>query len=135
VESSGQKVGADSPISGTKHVVGTQLGVLSVFERQKGWQDSVDRIMGYVCHPSREILLTWCRHPASVEAIVALTPDIVATGSEDGMIRVMQVHPNKFRKLLRFLLSSVTHSTQLVSLQRTATSLLSVCVLTGISDG
>ncbi|GHJ90214.1 hypothetical protein NliqN6_6616 [Naganishia liquefaciens] len=66
---------------GTKHVVGTQLGVLSVFERQKGWQDSVDRIMG---------------HPASVEAIVALTPDIVATGSEDGMIRVMQVHPNKF---------------------------------------
>ncbi|KAJ9115735.1 hypothetical protein QFC24_006918 [Naganishia onofrii] len=66
---------------GAKHVVGTQLGVLSVFERQKGWQDSVDRILG---------------HPASVEAMVALTDDIVATGSEDGMIRVMQVHPNKF---------------------------------------
>ncbi|KAJ9091875.1 hypothetical protein QFC21_007073 [Naganishia friedmannii] len=66
---------------GAKHVVGTQLGVLSVFERQKGWKDSVDRILG---------------HPASVEAMVALTDDIVATGSEDGMIRVMQVHPNKF---------------------------------------
>lgn len=48
--------------------------------------------------PRLEIALTLHRHPASVEAMVALTPDIVATGSEDGMIRVMQVHPNKFRK-------------------------------------
>lgn len=30
--------------------------------------------------------------------MVALTQDIIATGSEDGMIRVMQVHPNKFRE-------------------------------------
>ena len=29
--------------------------------------------------------------------MVALTPDIVATGSEDGMIRVIQVLPHKFR--------------------------------------
>lgn len=39
---------ADPASRGSKHVVGTQLGVLSVFERAKGWQDSVDRIMGYV---------------------------------------------------------------------------------------
>ena len=37
-------------------------------------------------------------HPASVDAIVALTDDIVATGSEDGMVRVMQILPNKFCK-------------------------------------
>ena len=47
---------------------------------------------------AHKLPLTLRRHPASVEAMVALTPDIVATGSEDGMIRVMQVHPNKFRK-------------------------------------
>jgi hypothetical protein len=47
---------------------------------------------------SDDLVLTPRRHPASVEAMVALTQDIVATGSEDGMIRVMQVHPNKFRK-------------------------------------
>lgn len=47
---------------------------------------------------AKELSLTLRRHPASVEAMVALTQDIVATGSEDGMIRVMQVHPNKFRK-------------------------------------
>jgi hypothetical protein len=36
-------------------------------------------------------------HPASVETLVALTPDIIATGSEDGLIRVMQLYPSKFR--------------------------------------
>lgn len=35
-------------------------------------------------------------HPASVDALVALTDDVIATGSEDGMIRVMQILPNKF---------------------------------------
>lgn len=66
---------------GNKHVVGSQLGVLSVWDKSKGWGDSVDRISG---------------HPASVETLVALSEDIIATGSEDGMIRVMQVQPNKF---------------------------------------
>jgi hypothetical protein len=36
-------------------------------------------------------------HPESVDALVALTPDVIASGSEDGMIRVMQILPNKFR--------------------------------------
>nr|ACZ80690.1 putative monoubiquitination-related protein [Cryptococcus depauperatus] len=57
---------------GTKAIVGSGLGVLSIWDRKKGWGDCVDRIPG---------------HPASVDAMVALTPDIVATGSEDGMIR------------------------------------------------
>lgn len=37
-------------------------------------------------------------HPASIDALVALTPDVIATGSEDGMIRVIQVLPHKFRE-------------------------------------
>lgn len=37
-------------------------------------------------------------HPASVDALVALTDDVIATGSEDGIIRVMQILPNKFRE-------------------------------------
>ncbi|KIJ25297.1 hypothetical protein M422DRAFT_96454, partial [Sphaerobolus stellatus SS14] len=31
----------------TKFVVGTQLGILSIFNRSKGWGDCVDRIPGY----------------------------------------------------------------------------------------
>ena len=36
-------------------------------------------------------------HPASIDALVSLTPDVIASGSEDGMIRVMQIQPTKFR--------------------------------------
>lgn len=79
---------------GSKCVVGSGLGILSVWNRKAGWGDctcsprkgadpsGLDRIPG---------------HPASIDAIVALTPDIIASGSEDGMIRVMQILPNKFR--------------------------------------
>ncbi|KAK4687819.1 WD repeat-containing protein 55, partial [Tremellales sp. Uapishka_1] len=70
------------PIKGdTKCLVGTGLGILSIWSRKSGFGDCVDRIPG---------------HPASIDALVALTPDIVASGSEDGMIRVMQILPNKF---------------------------------------
>jgi len=31
---------------GTKAVVGTQLGILSIFNRNKGWGDCVDRVPG-----------------------------------------------------------------------------------------
>lgn len=87
-----------TPIKGgTKAIVGSGLGILTIWNRKMGWSDckgfailqsavsncsGVDRIPG---------------HPQSVDAIVALTPDIVATGSEDGMIRVMQIQPHKFR--------------------------------------
>ncbi|GFZ44714.1 WD repeat-containing protein JIP5 [Saitozyma sp. JCM 24511] len=66
---------------GTRCVVGSGLGILSVWDRKKGWGDCVDRIPG---------------HPASIDAVVALTDDVIASGSEDGMIRVMQILPNKF---------------------------------------
>ena len=91
--------------SGSKHVVGTQLGVVTVWDRTKGWSDSIDRIMGSV----PVIMLTMAcasidlrptsvaSHPQSVETLVALTPDVIATGSEDGIIRVMQIQPNKLR--------------------------------------
>ena len=36
------------PSRGTKAVAGTQLGVLSIFNRNKGWGDCVDRVPGYV---------------------------------------------------------------------------------------
>ena len=32
----------------TKFVIGTQLGILSIFNRNKGWGDCVDRIPGFV---------------------------------------------------------------------------------------
>lgn len=72
---------------GNKCVVGSTLGILTVWNRKMGWGDCVDRLPG---------------HPASVDAIVALTDDIVATGSEDGMVRVMQILPTKFCKLHPF---------------------------------
>lgn len=74
---------------GDKFVVGTGMGVLSVWNRKLGWDDCVDRMMG---------------HPASVDAVVALTDDIVATGSEDGMVRVIQIQPNTFRESSPLLL-------------------------------
>lgn len=66
--------------------LGTQLGPLLIFDRSKGYLDCVDRFIG---------------HPQSVDAIVSLssshiTSDVIATGSSDGLIRVVQIHPSKF---------------------------------------
>jgi len=67
-------------------IVGTQLGILSVFNRSAGWGDCVDRIPG---------------HPHSVDAVFTLAPDlcpstdIIATGSSDGMVRLVQILPTK----------------------------------------
>ncbi|PPQ92493.1 hypothetical protein CVT25_010326 [Psilocybe cyanescens] len=74
--------------SGSKFVVGTQLGILSIFNRSSGWGDCVDRIPG---------------HPMSVDALCALPPDIpgvdttstILTGSSDGMVRAVQILPTK----------------------------------------
>ncbi|TRM66823.1 WD40-repeat-containing domain protein [Schizophyllum amplum] len=74
---------------GTKAVVGTQLGVLSIFNRISGWGDCVDRVPG---------------HPQSIDALCNL-PDLsslnvdtsrtVLTGSSDGFVRAVQVLPTK----------------------------------------
>ncbi|KZT59989.1 WD40 repeat-like protein [Calocera cornea HHB12733] len=66
---------------GTKLVVGTQLGILSIFDRKKGYADIVDRIPG---------------HPTSIDALLPITADVIATGSSDGLIRFVQIHPTKF---------------------------------------
>lgn len=39
-------------------------------------------------------------HPESVEAIVKLDEDTIATGSSDGMIRVVAIQPNKLLGVL-----------------------------------
>ncbi|TIA82476.1 hypothetical protein E3P98_01403 [Wallemia ichthyophaga] len=71
-----------APLAGTsKYAVGTQLGVLSIFNSKQGWGDCVDRIPG---------------HPQSIDALVSLGQSILATGSSDGLIRVMSVLPTKF---------------------------------------
>ncbi len=81
--SSGHRL-CSSLTSDKKIVIGTQLGVLSIFDRSKGYADSVDRIPG---------------HPHSVESMVRLPgglgADVIATGSSDGLIRLVQIHPNK----------------------------------------
>ncbi|OCH94597.1 WD40 repeat-like protein [Obba rivulosa] len=71
---------------GQKFVVGTQLGILSIFNRKSGWGDCVDRIPG---------------HPHSVDALCALpsrypsAQSTVLTGSSDGLMRAVQLFPTK----------------------------------------
>ncbi|KIM41626.1 hypothetical protein M413DRAFT_71725 [Hebeloma cylindrosporum] len=72
----------------SKFIVGTQLGILSVFNRSSGWGDCVDRIPG---------------HPLSVDALCALpsglpnvdTASTILTGSSDGYVRAVQILPTK----------------------------------------
>jgi len=64
----------------TKLVVGTQLGILSLWAPTRGLLDHVDRIPG---------------HPASVDAMCTLDHDTVLTGSSDGLVRVVQILPHK----------------------------------------
>ncbi|GJJ14600.1 WD repeat-containing protein jip5 [Clathrus columnatus] len=69
----------------TKIVVGTQLGILSIFNRNKGWGDCVDRIPG---------------HPSSIDTLCALSGDVILAGSSDGLIRAVQIFPTKFLGVL-----------------------------------
>ncbi|KAM6501094.1 WD repeat-containing protein JIP5 [Amanita muscaria] len=74
--------------SGTKAVVGTQLGILSIFNRNKGWGDCVDRVPG---------------HPMSIEALCNIPGNVpnvdsgstILTGSSDGYVRAVQLFPTK----------------------------------------
>ncbi|PFH53438.1 hypothetical protein AMATHDRAFT_54468 [Amanita thiersii Skay4041] len=73
---------------GTKVAVGTQLGILSIFNRNKGWADCVDRVPG---------------HPLSIDALCNLPPNVpnvdasntILTGSSDGFVRAVQLFPTK----------------------------------------
>mmetsp|Transcript_20854 Transcript_20854/g.42309 ORF Transcript_20854/g.42309 Transcript_20854/m.42309 type:complete len:215 (-) Transcript_20854:47-691(-) len=64
---------------GKKVVCGTQSGNLSIFSWGQ-WGDMSDRFVG---------------HPQSVESLVKVDEDTLCTCSEDGIIRVISVHPNK----------------------------------------
>ncbi|KAF8065176.1 WD repeat-containing protein JIP5 [Lyophyllum atratum] len=72
----------------SKVVVGTQIGILSVFNRSAGWGDCVDRIPG---------------HPHSIDALCNLPSDLlgvdtsstILTGSSDGMVRAVKILPTK----------------------------------------
>jgi WD repeat-containing protein 55 len=72
--------------SGSKYVVGTQQGILSVFNRASGWGDCVDRIPG---------------HPHSIDALCTLPSSYpsahstILTGSSDGLLRAVQLYPTK----------------------------------------
>ncbi|KLO12503.1 WD40 repeat-like protein [Schizopora paradoxa] len=71
---------------GEKYVVGTQMGILSIFNKAKGWGDCVDRVPG---------------HPHSVDALCTLpssfstSQSTILTGSSDGLLRVVQLFPTK----------------------------------------
>ena len=65
--------------SGKKVVTGTQTGVLNIWSWGK-WEDVSDRFPG---------------HPQSVQSIVKFDEDTLLTGSSDGIIRIVAVHPNK----------------------------------------
>lgn len=72
----------------SKAIVGTQLGILSVFNRNSGWGDCVDRIPG---HPLS--IDTLCNLPADLPEID--TTSTVLTGSSDGYVRAVQILPTK----------------------------------------
>lgn len=71
---------------GQKVIVGTQLGILSVFNRKSGWGDCVDRIPG---------------HPHSIDALCNIpshypnAQSTLLTGSSDGLLRAVQLLPTK----------------------------------------
>jgi WD40 repeat protein len=70
--------------NGRKVVCGTQEGVLSVFSWGT-WGDCSDRFPG---------------HPSSIDALLKVDEDTLLTGSSDGWIRVVQIHPDKFLGVL-----------------------------------
>ena len=69
---------------GKKVVCGTQEGVLSVFSWGV-WGDCSDRFPG---------------HPSSIDALLKVDEDTLLTGSSDGIIRVVQIQPDKFLGVL-----------------------------------
>mmetsp|Transcript_22496 Transcript_22496/g.47636 ORF Transcript_22496/g.47636 Transcript_22496/m.47636 type:complete len:403 (+) Transcript_22496:14-1222(+) len=64
---------------GRKLICGCQSGTVGIFS-WGDFGDVSDRLLG---------------HPESVDAIVPISDDVILTGSSDGMIRVVGVHPNK----------------------------------------
>jgi WD40 repeat protein len=70
--------------NGKKVVCGTHEGVLAVFSWGT-WGDVSDRFPG---------------HPSSIDALLKVDEDTLLTGSSDGLIRVVQIHPDKLLGVL-----------------------------------
>jgi WD40 repeat protein len=70
--------------NGKKVVCGTHEGVLAVFSWGT-WGDVSDRFPG---------------HPSSIDALLKVDEDTLLTGSSDGFIRVVQIHPDKLLGVL-----------------------------------
>jgi WD repeat-containing protein 55 len=69
---------------GRKVVCGTGQGVLALWSWGT-WGDISDRFPG---------------HPASVDALLKIDEDTLLTGSSDGLLRVVQILPDKFLGVL-----------------------------------
>ena len=65
--------------NGKKVVTGTHEGVLTVWSYDK-WEDHSDRFPG---------------HPQSIDALLKIDEDTIITGSSDGLLRVVQILPDK----------------------------------------
>ena len=70
--------------AGQKVVCGTTSGVLNIYS-WGAWNDCSDRFPG---------------HPDSVTSVIAIDEETVLTGSSDGLIRVVNIQPNKFLGVL-----------------------------------
>lgn len=70
--------------NGRKVVCGTGEGVLAVWSWGT-WGDVSDRFPG---------------HPASVDALLKIDEDTLLTGSSDGLLRVVSIHPDKLLGVL-----------------------------------
>lgn len=66
--------------------MGTQLGILSIFNRRNGYGDCVDRIPG---HPHS--IDTLCNIPSHYPN----AQSTILTGSSDGLLRAVQILPTK----------------------------------------
>ena len=71
---------------GAKLLVGTQLGTLDVWTAG-AWERPADTFPG---------------HPHSVDCLLKVDESTVLTGSSDGMIRVVSVHPNRVLGVIGF---------------------------------
>lgn len=70
--------------NGRKVMCGTQQGVLAVWSWGT-WGDVSDRFPG---------------HPSSIDALLKVDEDTVLTGASDGIIRLVQLHPDKLLGVL-----------------------------------
>jgi WD40 repeat protein len=69
---------------GRKVICGTQNGVLNVWSWGT-WGDISDRFPG---------------HPQSIDALLKIDEDTLLTGSSDGVVRIVQIHPDRMLGVL-----------------------------------